>query len=220
MLSVALSLCLLFAAVCGQTGLSGADKQELLEVHNYFRSKVNPIATNMEMMIWNDDLAVLAQHYAEQCIFDHNPFRTNQQQTFLYVGENLAVNNRLQKNYTREVERWHKEVSEYDFVKDSCTGVCGHYTQLVWATSNHVGCGAYRCPNPVPGFPYRNGLILACNYGPGGNIFGRRPYRTGLRPCSACQLPDHKHCVSNLCSSTPAVKLPAAAVKQLNENKY
>ena len=51
MLSVALSLCLLFAAVCGQTGLSGADKQELLEVHNYFRSKVNPIATNMEMMV-------------------------------------------------------------------------------------------------------------------------------------------------------------------------
>ncbi len=73
---------------------------------------------------------MLAQHYAEQCIFDHNPFRTNQQQTFLYVGENLAVNNRLQKNYTREVERWHKEVSEYDFVKDSCTGVCGHYTQV------------------------------------------------------------------------------------------
>ncbi len=51
MLSVALSLCLLFAAVCGQTKLSGADKQELLEAHNHFRSKVNPIATNMEMMV-------------------------------------------------------------------------------------------------------------------------------------------------------------------------
>ncbi len=79
--------------------------------------------------IWNDELAVLAQQYAEQCIFDHNPLRTNQQRIFRYIGENLAVNNR-QRNYTREVERWYREVSEYDFVEDSCTEVCGHYTQV------------------------------------------------------------------------------------------
>ena len=39
------------------------------------------------------------------------------------------MNNR-QRNYTREVERWYREVSEYDFVEDSCTAVCGHYTQV------------------------------------------------------------------------------------------
>ncbi len=49
MFCVALSLSLLFAAVCGQ--LSDADKQEILEAHNYFRSSVSPIATNMEMMV-------------------------------------------------------------------------------------------------------------------------------------------------------------------------
>ena len=51
MFCVALSLSLLFATVCGQTELSDANKQEILEAHNSFRSNVSPIATNMEMMV-------------------------------------------------------------------------------------------------------------------------------------------------------------------------
>lgn len=38
--------------------------------------------------------------------------------------------------------------------------------QVVWATSNKLGCGVYRCGNPN-GFPYPNSLLLVCNYGPG-----------------------------------------------------
>ena len=38
--------------------------------------------------------------------------------------------------------------------------------QLSWATTNYVGCGAYRCPQTT-GFPYPNSLNLVCNYGPG-----------------------------------------------------
>ena len=45
----------LFLASCGcalaQTGLSTSEKQDLLDAHNYFRSRVSPIATDMEIMV-------------------------------------------------------------------------------------------------------------------------------------------------------------------------
>ena len=34
-----------------QSSLSEADKQAILNAHNYFRSRVNPTATNMEKMV-------------------------------------------------------------------------------------------------------------------------------------------------------------------------
>ena len=39
--------------------------------------------------------------------------------------------------------------------------------QIVWADSNRVGCGAYRCPTTVDLESYTNLLYLVCNYGPG-----------------------------------------------------
>ncbi len=164
MFSVALSLSLLFAAVCGQ--LSGADKQDLLEAHNYFRSSVSPIATNMEMMVtirlqqnvairyrfwfiimhacsfwqrfylsqvWNDELATVAQTYAEKCVLAPNNNRT-QQSTFTTVGENILIysdsGNRL--NYTRLVDIWYSEGADYNYSTNTCSSnsVCGHYTQV------------------------------------------------------------------------------------------
>lgn len=32
-------------------GLSDAEKAEILRAHNYYRGRVDPIATNMEMMV-------------------------------------------------------------------------------------------------------------------------------------------------------------------------
>ena len=52
---------------------------------------------------------------------------------------------------------------------NSCSGICGHYTQVVWAASLELGCGLSSCP----GLAY--GSTIVCNYGPGGND-GGRPY--------------------------------------------
>jgi len=48
--------------------------------------------------------------------------------------------------------------------------VCGHYTQVVWSTTSRVGCARHECP----ALTYR--LTIVCDYGPGGNISGSRPY--------------------------------------------
>ena len=38
-------------------------------------------------------------------------------------------------------------------------------TQLVWASSNKVGCGAFRCPK-LTGSTATNALLVVCNYFP------------------------------------------------------
>ena len=44
----------------------------------------------------------------------------------------------------------------------------GHYTQVVWENTTHVGCGRKKCTDMI---------IITCNYWPGGNFVGRKPYR-------------------------------------------
>jgi hypothetical protein len=84
---------------------------------------------NTSAQVWNDDLAMVAQNYAEQCVFEHNDNRVSQQSTFSSVGENLAATTGS-ANYTRLVRNWYDENQDYDFSSRSCANVCGHYTQV------------------------------------------------------------------------------------------
>lgn len=49
--SLVLVLSLACCCVSGQTSLSASEKQEILDAHNFFRARVNPVATNMEKMV-------------------------------------------------------------------------------------------------------------------------------------------------------------------------
>ena len=74
---------------------------------------------------------MVAQNYAEQCVFEHNADRVSQQSTFTFVGENLAATTGP-TNYTYLVMLWYDEIQDYNFSSNTCAqgGVCGHYTQV------------------------------------------------------------------------------------------
>nr|XP_020515668.1 glioma pathogenesis-related protein 1-like [Labrus bergylta] len=63
---------------------------------------------------------------------------------------------------------WVDKKQHYDYNSQGCTNVCGHYTQVVWASSYKVGCAAHLCPNGVKGthFGPREGVVFECNYAP------------------------------------------------------
>jgi len=149
----------------------------ITKFHNDFRSAVNPpAATPLPPLKWNAELAQVAQAYAEECIFGHNGDRTSQQATFTHVGENIYGSSvtDFATVWPAGVTAWHAEVSDYNHAANSCSAVCGHYTQIVWETTTDVGCGIYQCSSSLDLGP--NAAFLVCNYGPAGNFNGEKPY--------------------------------------------
>jgi len=73
-------------------------------------------------------------------------------------------------NYTYACNGWFGERVDYNYNNFTCDPKkeCGHYTQLVWSTSKHIGCGWYKCPDKD---------FIICNYFPAGNYKGEPPYK-------------------------------------------
>jgi uncharacterized protein YkwD len=115
---------------------------------------------------WDNDLAALAQTWADNCQWAHNDSRSD---TFPgYIGENIAGGGLLLNGQT-VTDLWAAEEANYDYDNNSCSAVCGHYTQVVWAESLRMGCGYADCSGTAAGH------FIVCNYSPGGNS-GGRPY--------------------------------------------
>ncbi|XP_042326502.1 glioma pathogenesis-related protein 1 [Sceloporus undulatus] len=170
--------------------------EECLRVHNNFRSSVTPPASNMKRMSWDHDLAKTAKAWAKMCQFRHNPdlkILGKVHPNFTAVGENIWAGSLWLFNVTVALTNWYREVQHYDYNTQSCSYVCGHYTQMVWATSYKIGCAVHFCP-AVKYFNYPNAALFICNYGPGGN-YPTKPYKTGAA-CSEC---NGEPCIDRLC---------------------
>ncbi|XP_052061749.1 GLIPR1-like protein 1 [Mytilus californianus] len=120
------------------------------------------------MKTWSNELASVAQTYANKCVWSHNSARSSQASSFYYVGENIYVTTSSYGYLDSGVASWVNEKKDYDYASNSCSGVCGHYTQVVWADSTKLGCAVGSCAT-----------MNICNYGPGGNYNGVKPYEQG-----------------------------------------
>jgi hypothetical protein len=74
------------------------------------------------------------------------------------------------------VDSWVSEVADYNYANNSCSDVCGHYTQVVWRNSTKVGCGIKTCTSNSPFGGSGTWYIVVCNYSPPGNFSNQKPY--------------------------------------------
>ncbi|XP_047739148.1 uncharacterized protein LOC108672202 [Hyalella azteca] len=194
-------------------GVSGRDAELILRTHNKFRAHVasglemkgtagpQPPAANMMQLVWDDELAALAQRHADQCSSQHDCNHCRALDRFA-VGQNLhqsdSTGGGKEADWTKVITSWYEEVRDFDntFIDPfTFTHSTGHYTQMVWATTTHVGCG-YRYFQDGS----RHKKLYTCNYGPAGNIIAN-PMYTIARACSKC--PRGSRCsavYSGLCS--------------------
>lgn len=63
----------------------------------------------------------------------------------------------------------------------SKTGAIGHFTQVIWAETTHIGCGRTFSMSKNNFYS----VYIYCNYGPSGNIVTKPVYKRG-KPCSNC----------------------------------
>lgn len=200
------TMCIYHARACPNSqllrsgGLAHKDKALILHVHNQIRSAVAngwvsglPAATNMRVMMWDNELAQIAQRWADQCTEGHDQYRNIGR---FPVGQNVA----LQWTYTHKdpkwkdrpdwisnINLWAKEYTDYGFPLNYINPFrfnsnVGHYTQIIWGNTYLIGCGYAYYKHPYKGYT----KIYVCNYGPGGNIIGGKMYEEakGKRKCT------------------------------------
>ncbi len=142
----------------------------MLEAHNEARAAVSPAPSSpMPALSWDSTVAATAQAHADACVFEHSSGSG--------YGENIYASSG-QSSPADVVGSWVSEKKDYDYASNSCSGTCGHYTQVVWAKSLRLGCGVADCTTNSP-FPDFNGgkwQFWVCNYDPPGNFNGEKPY--------------------------------------------
>jgi len=195
-------------------GVTKQEIQEILDVHNRLRAIISrgeetrgspgpqPSAADMREMIWDEELSRVAQGHADQCKFAHDCSDCRKVSRF-GVGQNLYIYKQSLRqgatDWGRAVKDWYDEVSLFSnkHVKPfQFSSATGHYSQVVWANTDKVGCGATS---------YRDGkwfaTLYTCNYGPNGNFIRQQMYKSGPA-CSSC--PRGTSCSTNypgLCSA-------------------
>ncbi|XP_020855231.1 peptidase inhibitor 16 isoform X2 [Phascolarctos cinereus] len=181
---------LLFTAAQLSCSLNDEQKQMVVKLHNLYRSQVSPPATNMKNLKWDEDLAAFAKAYASKCVWGHNKDRGRR-------GENLFAITEGEMDLQLAVEQWYNEHEHYNLSNATCAEgqMCGHYTQVVWAKTERIGCGSQFCEK-LEGVMETNIHVLVCNYEPPGNVKGQKPYVEGPH-CSQCQ--EGYECKNQLC---------------------
>ncbi|XP_020318869.1 cysteine-rich secretory protein LCCL domain-containing 1b [Oncorhynchus kisutch] len=206
----------------GKRAITEGDMHLILDLHNNLRGQVYPQASNMEYMVWDTDLERSAEHWAHTCLWEHGP-----QHMLTQIGQNLGAHWGRDRPPTFHVQAWYDEVRDYSYPYPQecnpdcpfrCSGpVCTHYTQMVWATSSHIGCAINICYNMnVWGMIWTKAVYLVCNYSPPGNWWGHAPYKHGS-PCSACPPSYGGGCRDNLCYKENGVdRRPAPELEETN----
>uniref|UniRef100_A0A3B5B846 Serotriflin-like n=1 Tax=Stegastes partitus TaxID=144197 RepID=A0A3B5B846_9TELE len=177
----------------GSVFTTSSEKNEIVNKHNALRRGVQPTARNMKKMSWNNEAAANAQKWANTCSMQHSP--ASSRQITSGCGENLYMSS-SKNTWTSAIQRWYDEVKDWRYGVGSVNGgVVGHFTQIVWATSNKIGCARAYCPNSKYKYFY------VCHYCPPGNYNFTNPYKSGTS-CADCRNScDNKLC-TNPCPST------------------
>jgi len=160
--------------------LTAQQVSDIVERHNELRAGEG--AANMDLMIYDESLATLAANWAARCVSKHPESSTHPE--FDHIGQNLYATTGTM-HVKRAIQAWFAEKSDYDHDTLQCSGaMCGHYTQVVWATSRTVGCALHRCTLLQP-MSINEANFFVCNYRPAGNMQGAKPYTKGPA-CSKC----------------------------------
>lgn len=146
--------------------ISQKDAQEALDFHNKVRADVRS-----PQLKWSEDLAWYAQlwadHLAIDCKLEHRPSGGPWAQKH---GENIFWGGG--ENYTAldASESWYSEIKDYKYGKLNNNNwyKTGHYTQMVWKKTTHVGMGVAYCKSGAQ--------LIVANYNPPGNYMGEKPY--------------------------------------------
>jgi uncharacterized protein YkwD len=141
--------------------------QEALDFHNKARKDVGTPALE-----WSAELAKYAQAWADNlarnnCKFEHRPHSGEFKQIH---GENIFWGSAASYTAKDASQSWYDEIKDYKHgpLRSDNWSVAGHYTQMVWKSTTHVGIAQAVCKGGE--------ILIVANYEPAGNYMGESAY--------------------------------------------
>ena len=147
-----------------------SNTKDYVKIHNYLRAKHFQGHLLIGSNILEQDAQNYANYLAQTGKFIHDP--TNHSHKY---GENLYASSRhTTPNLNSIIHKWYNEKQYYNYNNNKCQigKICGHYTQIVWKTTQKVGCASAQYKKGR----FKGGYVTVCKYYPYGNIIGQRPY--------------------------------------------
>ncbi|EPB79276.1 SCP-like protein [Ancylostoma ceylanicum] len=203
--------------ICSDSnGMTDKMRNRMLELHNQYRSLVargeaedrrapgrrTPNAAGMRILRYTCNLENTAVTHARKCVSEHSEDEAREG-----AGENLysisIANADKLKTGERACRTWFGELHQVGVGQENLFTQkllnraerigekIGHYTQMVWGTTEEVGCAIHHCPEKT---------LVVCNYKESGNWERQQIYKTG-ELCSECpegySCTDEKLCAAN-----------------------
>ena len=136
---------------------------QFVDLHNVERASLG--LTDLQ---WSDELAQQAQQWANAMAF-----KDEASHSASGYGENIWFGDNNSATIEDMFEMWLNEKQYYiesQPVPDNCSqswDKCGHYIQIVWSQTTHIGCAAAAS---------QTSDYVVCRYDPAGNIQGQVAY--------------------------------------------
>jgi hypothetical protein len=179
--------------------ITNEEKDAMLDRHNYHRSRIarglvdsNPPGADIVLLEWEERSVKSSFNWASHCLQRHNTNKARRFGSYETVGQNIASFVEVNASMVKAVDLWYNEINYFNYTKLSCSGICGHYTQVIWSSSAVIGCANAYCPNSN----LQSNIV--CEYAPGGNWDGEHPYKVGPA-CSQCPS-NYPKCYNGLCA--------------------
>ncbi|KAK1400090.1 CAP (Cysteine-rich secretory proteins) [Heracleum sosnowskyi] len=145
--------------------LAQAKPREFLDAHNKIR-----LVLGVPPLRWDPSLERHSRKYANSqahiCHLNHSHG---------IYGENIAWEQYDESSPQQIVQRFIDEQKNYDILAGVCKCpplskdcMCGHFTQVIWRTTEKVGCAEVACKGD-------KGKLVVCFYDPPGNVIGQHP---------------------------------------------
>ncbi|KAK1361096.1 Pathogenesis-related protein 1B [Heracleum sosnowskyi] len=139
--------------------------RQYLEAHNKIRLEMG-----VPPLKWDRKLTRQSRRYANSqahiCHLDHS---------HSVYGENLAWEQYDEATPGDIIQKFIDERANYDLETGVCNCqpsstdcMCGHFTQVIWRTTERVGCAEVTCKG-------QKGKLVVCSYDPRGNYIGQNP---------------------------------------------
>jgi len=169
-------------------------KDAVVAQHNFVRAYHGACPLQWSEDIVNAVKAMALPQWSNGCntlVHTSNAARTNKA-GFSILGENLVwqMSGYKADNWPVDLKtmQWYLEEYDYDYNTHSSKNGApvGHFTQVVWKETTHIGCVMWQCP-----WQWGATVFMTCQYGPMGNIRGAYDANVGRRGetatgCTGC----------------------------------